>query len=208
MLIPERMDGSKLGSWKAQVSAHHAQSIGVMDLNQRPRDFWAVLASSFRDDPRRTDDPVLNCLLELADNNDTVLDVGGGAGRLAIPLAMNTRSTTVVEPSAGMVNQLQLAIRDAGVDNLNIIESDKEEIAISRFEDIDIDAIQIKVYDSCKYFIKNYTINDIPKYICLGAIIRVNQIIIPNFKTTIKINDELLLFLKQESINKAETLFQ
>ena len=91
---------------------------------------------------------------------------------------------------------------------LNIIESDKEEIQISRFEDIDIDALQLTVSSECKYFNKNYTISDIPESICLAAIIRNNDVIIPSINTTIEYNDELLLFIKPTTIAKAENLFQ
>ena len=91
---------------------------------------------------------------------------------------------------------------------LNIIESDKEEIQISRFEDIDIDALQLTVSSESKYFNKNYTISDIPESICLAAIIRNNDVIIPSINTTIEYNDELLLFLKPTTIAKAENLFQ
>ncbi len=91
---------------------------------------------------------------------------------------------------------------------LNIIESDKEEIQISRFEDIDIDVLQIHALENCKYFNRNYKIADIPESICLGAVIRNEEIIIPSFNTQIEINDELILFLKPDSIAKAENLFQ
>ena len=88
------------------------------------------------------------------------------------------------------------------------LESDKEEIQISRFEDIDIDVLEIKALPDCKYFIKNYQISDIPESICLGALIRDDEIIIPSYKTAININDDLILFVKPESISKAENLFQ
>lgn len=91
---------------------------------------------------------------------------------------------------------------------LNILESDKEEIQISRFEDIDIDALEIKAISDSKYFTKNYKISDIPENICLGAIIRNNSIIIPTYNTSIKIDDDLILFVKPENISKAENLFQ
>ena len=91
---------------------------------------------------------------------------------------------------------------------LNILESDKEEIQISRFEDIDIDVLEIKALPDCKYFIKNYQISDIPESICLGALIRDDEIIIPSYNTTININDDLVLFVKPENISKAENLFQ
>lgn len=121
---------SSIETWMSRVAAHHAQSISVMDVTRRTGDFWAGFATSFRDDPRRTDDAVLNRLSEFVDENDTVLDIGGGAGRLAIPLAMRTRSTTVVEPSDSMVNELRLAIGDAEVENVDIVESGWEEASV------------------------------------------------------------------------------
>ena len=92
---------------------------------------------------------------------------------------------------------------------LKIIQSNKEEVEISRFEDIDIDSLEITVNESCKYLNKNYTINDIPKSICLSAILRNDKIIIPNnLKFNIEPQDKLLIFLKPETISKAENLFQ
>jgi len=89
-----------------------------------------------------------------------------------------------------------------------IIHSDQQEIEISRFEDIDIDSIELEVLDGCKYLKKNLSINDLPVSICLGAIIRGNMIIIPNSKSKIQINDKLLIFLKPEYISKVENIFQ
>ena len=91
---------------------------------------------------------------------------------------------------------------------LNILESDKEEIQISRFEDIDIDSIELDVAKNCKYLSKKYSINDLPNTIIVGAIIRSNNIIIPNNKTEIKVNDNLLIFLKPEQISTVEKIFQ
>ena len=121
---------SPIEKWKTRVEAHHDQSISVMDVTQRTGDFWSGLATSFRDDPRRTDDDVLNRLLELVDEDDTVLDVGGGAGRLAIPLAMKARSATVVEPSDSMLSELRLAMQEVGVKNINIVDSEWEEASV------------------------------------------------------------------------------
>ena len=69
--------------------------------------------------------------------------------------------------------------------------------------------MEIKAIPDSKYFIKKYKIKDIPESICLGAIIRNNKVIIPsNPKINIEPNDNLLIFLKPESITKAENLFQ
>ncbi len=113
------------------------------------------------------------------------------------------------------------AIRGIGVDAvvsknisavnevLKIIQSNQQEIEISRFEDIDIDSLEIKAIPESKYFVQKYKIDDIPESICLAAIIRNNKVIIPNNpKINIEANDDLLIFLKPESITKAENLFQ
>lgn len=92
---------------------------------------------------------------------------------------------------------------------LKIIQSDQQEIEISRFEDIDIDSLEIKALENCKYFTKNYALSDIPESMCLGGIVRNGRVIIPsNLKVNIEPNDNLLIFLKPESISKAENLFQ
>jgi len=93
-------------------------------------------------------------------------------------------------------------------DVLKIIHS-KEEITITPFEDIHIDALEIKANANSKYFNKNYSIDDIPQSMCLGGIIRGKSAIIPTYnKTTILPDDNLLIFLNQESISKAESLFK
>ena len=113
------------------------------------------------------------------------------------------------------------AIRGIGVDAvvsknisavnevLKIIQSNQQEIEISRFEDIDIDSLEIKALPGSKYFAKNYSLSDIPESICLGAIVRNNKVLIPNnANINIEPNDDLLIFLKPETISKAENLFQ
>ncbi len=88
------------------------------------------------------------------------------------------------------------------------IHTDQQEIEISRFEDIDIDSIELDVIDGCKYLKKKYAISDLPESICLGAIIRGEKIIIPNINSTIQKNDKLLIFLKPDFISKVENIFQ
>ena len=88
------------------------------------------------------------------------------------------------------------------------IHTDQQEIEISRFEDIDIDSIELDVIDGCKYLRKKYTISDLPESICLGAIMREEKVIIPNIKSTIQKDDKLLIFLKPEFISKVENIFQ
>ena len=72
-------------------------------------------------DPFRANDPVVNCLLGLLGSDATVLDVGGGAGRFALPLATRAQHVTVVEPSTDAVGMLQERAEQAGLSNITVI---------------------------------------------------------------------------------------
>ena len=78
-------------------------------------------------DPFRTDDPVLNSLFAVVGPDTTVLDVGGGAGRFALPLATRAKHVTVVEPSADSVEMLRSRAAEIGLTNLTVIQSPWDE---------------------------------------------------------------------------------
>ena len=96
----------------------------------------------------------------------------------------------------------------AAVNNIiNYIRSDIEEVPLSRIEDIDIDALELTISDDCKYFKKDLALDKLPEYFCIGSIGRNGNMIIPNPHTELHPGDELLLFIKEENISKAENLF-
>ncbi len=78
-------------------------------------------------DPYRTDDPVLNALYAALGPDADVLDVGGGAGRYALPLATRAGNVTVVEPSADSVEMLKARAGEAGLTNITVINEPWEE---------------------------------------------------------------------------------
>ena len=78
-------------------------------------------------DVHRTDDPVLNALYAALPNDATVLDVGGGAGRFALPLATRAKHVTVVEPSADSVETLKARADEAGLSNITVINESWED---------------------------------------------------------------------------------
>lgn len=78
-------------------------------------------------DPHRTDDPVVNSLYALLGKDADVLDVGGGAGRYALPLATRARRVTVVEPSEDAVALLTERAAEAGLRNITVISEPWEE---------------------------------------------------------------------------------
>lgn len=115
--------------WRERVREHHTQTLRMKERSERD-DFWKPIAAAFRDDPARADDPVLNALAEWVDADTTVLDVGGGAGRFAVPLAKRCRRVTVVEPSDSMIEGLRSAASDAGVSNVEVVQSSWEEAEV------------------------------------------------------------------------------
>ena len=118
---------SAVEQWNERVGTHHGQSEAAMDQSKRPDDFWRGLAPSFRADPRRTDDVVLESIARHVTPDMTVLDVGGGAGRFALPLALRCAGATVVDPSPAMLDQLREAARETSVPNVGIVEGAWEE---------------------------------------------------------------------------------
>ncbi len=86
-------------------------------------------------DPHRTDDPAVNALFALIDSDSTVLDVGGGAGRFALPLATRAKHVTVIEPSAEAVGMLQERAAEAGLSNITVMTE--------RWEDADVEAADL-----------------------------------------------------------------
>ena len=77
--------------------------------------------------PWRADDPVLNGLYTVLGTDADVLDVGGGAGRFALPLATRARHVTVVEPSVDSVVVLKTRAAEAGLANITVINEPWEE---------------------------------------------------------------------------------
>jgi hypothetical protein len=89
---------------------------------ERQSDKWKVQAPRYREDPFREHD-TLAALLSYIEPTDTVLDIGGGAGRY-LPLALRCRDYVNVEPSPGMGAQFEAAVREAEIANARWLHSD------------------------------------------------------------------------------------
>ena len=69
----------------------------------QPDDMWAgPAAAQFRFDPRRELDANLAALASCVEPGDVLVDVGGGAGRVSLPLALRCQEVVTVEPSPAM----------------------------------------------------------------------------------------------------------
>jgi 2-polyprenyl-3-methyl-5-hydroxy-6-metoxy-1,4-benzoquinol methylase len=75
-------------------------------------------------DPRS--DPFVAAVAETLRARETVLDVGAGAGRYAVPLASVASRVTAVEPSEGMRTALAAAVAERKLDNVTVVPSSWE----------------------------------------------------------------------------------
>jgi SAM-dependent methyltransferase len=107
-----------------------------------------------RDDPDRTDDPILNELFEDVDASTTVLDVGGGTGRYAIPLASRAKHVTVVEPSNGSIEVLESIAAERGITNITSIQSDWDTAEVEQADIVLCSVVLHHVPDAGPFIVK------------------------------------------------------
>jgi len=70
--------------------------------------------------------------------HETVLDVGAGTGRLAIPMARIARSVTALDQSKGMLACLEENMAKEGIENIRCIHKGWEELAEGEIEPHDV----------------------------------------------------------------------
>ncbi len=126
---------SALQHWKAMILAEHAQSERMRaSLAEEPpatRDHWQPYANMFRADPHRTDDVILNRLLQEIQPDHSVIDVGAGGGRMALPLALRCRHVVAVEPSSSMGEVLLKQAADYSIDNVSLVSAAWEDAQVA-----------------------------------------------------------------------------
>jgi SAM-dependent methyltransferase len=122
--------------WHQRVTAHLEQVQRLQQaVGSSSEDNWEALGSSFKADPRRRNDPEIIRVLQDVQSTSTVLDVGGGAGRFALPLALHCQHVTVVEPSPSMGNSMLHLAAEAGITNVSLVATTWEEAEV---EPVDI----------------------------------------------------------------------
>jgi SAM-dependent methyltransferase len=119
-LIPSPADA--LAAWASRVRANREQAEHVRE-GEPPKDFYAPVASNFKADPHRADEPALDALRALVQPGETWLDIGAGGGRYALPLALLAREVIAVEPSDGMLAVLREGMSKNGIANVRIVQS-------------------------------------------------------------------------------------
>jgi len=137
--------------WQALIDAEQAQADRRRG-SPRPADGWTTHAQAFRADPRRVDDPLVNRLSQEVAPHQSLIDVGAGGGRLALPLALRCRRVIAVEPSPSMVAVLREQLSNFDIANVTV--------AASRWEDAEVEPADLVL---CVHML--YTIRDIAPFV-------------------------------------------
>jgi hypothetical protein len=97
--------------------AYHAQRAKLAP----PVDMWAACAGNFKPDLAAPMPPFSERVGSFVRPDDLLLDVGGGAGRISLPLASRCREVICIDPSAGMQEVFETTVRDAGIKNARFV---------------------------------------------------------------------------------------
>lgn len=130
--------------WKATHSGgfqHHGKDLAA---------HWDSRASLFNKrvmkNKQRSNSQV--AMLDLT-SSETVLDVGAGTGRLALPMARLAKSVTALDQSAGMLACLQENMAAEGLENIRCIQKSWQDVSLEELEphDVVLSSNSLGVYD-------------------------------------------------------------
>jgi SAM-dependent methyltransferase len=113
------------GNTTAPAAAAHdglaAASQAQRDRFARSGDMWSGCAGSFKPELNVPLDGFLSKVAGYLNAGDTLLDVGGGAGRLSLPLGGRCREVICIDPSPAMAETFESTVRDAGIKNARFV---------------------------------------------------------------------------------------
>ncbi len=154
-------------TWGEMVRVEHAQSDRARGV--RPADTWSRLAPAFKDDPYRTGDATVETLRARLIPGETLLDVGAGGGRLALPLALTCSAVTAVEPSPSMCAVLRETADEYGIENVSIVEAGWVDAAVEP-ADVALCSNVVYVVENIGPFVRK--LNDNARRLVLAIVFR------------------------------------
>ena len=119
---------SAVDHWRQMILQEHAQTDRIR--GPRPTDHWTQYARNFKDDPHRTGDEMVDALRERIMPGETLIDVGAGGGRLALPLALTCSHVQAVEPSPSMCDVLRETAEESGIENVSVTQASWEDASV------------------------------------------------------------------------------
>ncbi|WP_214019963.1 class I SAM-dependent methyltransferase [Methanoculleus sp.] len=137
--------------WNELWKALHAGSSEHVEKDRDPAAVWDKRAAAYRrvtrDEKKATEHEL--GILDLA-AGDTVLDMGAGTGRLAVPIARTVAHVTALDPSGGMLAVLSERMAAEGLTNYSCVKMRWEDTVIGREiepHDVVVAAFSLGFYD-------------------------------------------------------------
>ncbi|WP_305066552.1 class I SAM-dependent methyltransferase [Methanoculleus sp.] len=137
--------------WNELWKALHAGSSERAEKDRDPAAHWDRRAAAYRrvtrDEKKATEHEL--AILDLA-AGDTVLDMGAGTGRLAVPMARTAAHVTALDPSGGMLSVLSERMAEEGLTNYSCVKMRWEDTVIGRDiepHDVVVAAFSLGFYD-------------------------------------------------------------
>ena len=115
---------SAVEQYAALIDAAKAQRIRLHGGLPQGDRWGGDTARRFRADPRRELDTNLEAIASYVQPEDVLVDAGGGAGRISLPLALRCRQVINVDASSGMGEEFEACAAEAGITNARFILSD------------------------------------------------------------------------------------
>ena len=137
--------------WNELWKAIHASSPERTRKDRDPATTWDKRAASYhRISSEETAATVRDLGFIDVRKGDTVLDMGAGTGRLAVPLARRVAHVTALDPSTGMLGILRERMERAGHQNYSCVKMKWEDVKVGRDiepHDVAIAAFSLGFYD-------------------------------------------------------------
>src|SRR5713101_2557133 len=111
-------------TYAALIDAMHAQQSRIHGQQPAEDRFGGPVAQRFRCDPHRSLDANLQVVASYVQPDDVLIDVGGGAGRVGLPLALHCRQVINIDSSPGMIAEFDACAAEAGITNTHSVLSD------------------------------------------------------------------------------------
>lgn len=138
-------------NWNELWKAIYINSPERLDKSRDPAAAWDRRAAAYRR-VTRGEKEATRLELEILNlqGGETVLDVGAGTGRLAVPIAMTAAHVTALDPSEGMLNVLRERMAAERLTNYSCVKMRLEDAVIGRDiepHDLVIAAFSLGFYD-------------------------------------------------------------